>query len=162
MFRTLLLTIVFLFVPSMLSAADAEASFNSTFYVSGNLRGVVDWLAANESAVVESTRCEILSRDGDLIRVRKETVKGTFDFTLRERISLGNGEAIYSTKLVESHKGGLVDEQLQVKMTQEGSKVKVVLKSTAKVNQRGIRFIDVSASLSASGRGFEKLLTSKF
>jgi hypothetical protein len=103
-----------------------------------------------------------VSRDGDLIRVKKETPKGTFDFTLRERRSMGDGEAIYSTKLVESHKGGLVDEQLSVTMTQEGSKVKVALKSTANVEQRGIKFIDVAASLSASGRGFEKLLTSKF
>lgn len=154
------LSICILAISSLATAAEAKHS--RTFYVNGEIPVVVEWIINNEDKVVKSTRCEIVSRRGDLVRVKKKTLKGTFEFTLRERMQLGKGEAIFSTNLVESHRGNLVKEEVTVTMTQERGRIKMVLFAHAIVNDRRISHRNLSTSLSISARGFENLMTSQF
>jgi len=140
----------------------AEGSFSKTFYVSADVSEIIKWVMENQDAVVKSTHCEVVSRDGDLVRVKRETVKGTFEFTLKEMISVGKGQAVYATKLVESHKGGLVDEQMRVTLTRDRDRTQFKLYAKAKVDRRNIRRFDIIAGLAASAKGFENLMIKRF
>jgi hypothetical protein len=158
MFRAFLITCIFLASSSVMAA---EGSYSRSFYVKSDVKKVTKWIMDNEDAVVESTHCTIVSRDGDIVRVKKESPKGTFEFSTKVRISIGENEATYSTVFVKSHKGRLVDEQITVKITREKNRTKMSLSGKAEVDSRRIRRIDIVTALATSARGFERLITSK-
>jgi hypothetical protein len=143
-------------------AYSGEASISKSFYVDAHLEQLATWLDNHRDQVAESTHCKIISRQGDLIRVRRDTIKGTYDFTLRERIVEGEGKGTYSTVLVQSHIGKLTEEKIIVNMSAAGNRTLIHLYAYAKVDDKRIKDMDVRVGLSVSARGFQRLLTKTF
>ncbi len=159
MFKSLVFAVVLL-TGSFVFAGEGRIS--RSFHVNSDLNTVSTWLNAHHDEVAESTHCQIVSRSGDLIRVRRSTMKGDFEFTLRESLTEGSGQGTYRLDFVESHRGRLADEKTVVTFSRSGNGTDVTIYAEAKVDDPRIRNAGVQAGLSASVRGFERMMLNRF
>lgn len=151
--------VLLLLVSSVVSAGEAEV--HKSFVVATSPKNLATWVQQNADAVAESTGCQLVSREGDKVRLRKRTPKGTFEFTLREVLKVGDTGGGYSTTLVEVHQGPLQEQTTIAKVEDSNGKAKVTIYMKAKVGGR-VMDVDVRLGLNKSLRGFQDLLENNF
>jgi len=144
------------------AAMAGEGRLSRSFPVRSDIQTVADWLNSHHDEVARSTHCRIISRRGNLVRVARNTMKGEFEFTLRETITEGKDSGTYRMDLVESHKGRLTHERTVVTFTKSGSGTSISIYAEAVVDDPRIRNPAVIAGLSTSVRGFERMMLSRF
>lgn len=154
------LFIVILLISSFTYAGEGRIS--RSFSVQTDMQEIADWLNSHHDEVAESTHCHIISRRGELIRVKRTTMKGDFEFTLREKITEGTHRGTYSTTLVKCYKGDITKEDILVTFTKSGSGTKIDISAECIVNNPRIKNVEVVAGLSVSARGFERMIKSRF
>lgn len=144
------------------AAFAGEGRISRSFTVKSDINTVANWLNANHDEVARSTHCRIISRNGNLVRVSRSTMRGEFEFTLKETLTEGSSNGTYRMDLVESHKGRLTHEKTVVTFTKSGSGTNISIYAEAVVDDPRIRNPAVIAGLSTSVRGFERMMLSRF
>jgi hypothetical protein len=143
--------------------AAGEAAIEKEFTLKASAADVVKWVKENPDAVAKSTHSEVVSRTGDTTRVKRETLKGTYEFTMREATTAADRSYEYNAILIEAHQGGIESNTVRVKIAEGadgGATVYVYM--FVKISERAVNSFDVRAGVAKSVRGFQNLMEEKF
>jgi len=121
---------------------------------------VSTWLKAHPKEVARSTGGEIISKDGDNIRLRQDTQKGMMEFTVRESSSDSGDTYNYSSKLIEVHSGLIEDKKTVIKVEPYRGGSKITIELSASV--RNTKPITIKPELTKSAKGFQHMLERNF
>jgi len=138
-----------------------ESWHETEFEVRSSPKEVSDWLKDHPKEVARSTRSELVSKDGDKIRVRQDTPKGLMEFTLQETAKDNGKTYDYKSKLIKVHEGLIEDQVTTVKLSPSrfGGTI-VVMKISARV--RDTKPIAIKTQIAKSARGFQEMVQRKF
>lgn len=139
-----------------------EASIDRTFTINAKSSVVAEWLKSHPEDIARSSGAKVISRNGNKVRVKKETIKGTFEFTLQESIVQQNNNTIYSAVLIETHQGAIVQDDIKATVLSVGDKTKIEVHMSVKINDRKVKDSEARIGVSRAIRGFQELLESKF
>lgn len=159
MYLKSLLAFLILGVSSVFAASN---EVEKDFIVKESPDVVSKWLLANPDKIVESTGSKLISRKDGLVRVRKQTSKGDYEFTIRETTKITATTTLYVTKLVEVHEGDIVSHTNKITLTPTNKGTKVVIYMFVDVKNKRVTPLDIHVTLSKSANGFERMLKSKF
>lgn len=160
--RKLLTFLAVALIPSLAHCA-GEAAIEKDFALKASAADVVAWIKENPDAVARSTHSEVVSRDGDTTRVKRETLKGTYEFTIREATSVADRSYEYDSHLIEAHRGGIEANTVKVRIAEGASGgATVYVYMLVKINERSVSSFDVRAGIAKSVRGFQNLMEERF
>ena len=144
------------------SSLGAEATVKKTFTLPEKTTVVAEWLKNHPDRIATSTNSEVISRQGNLVRLKKYTVKGVLEFTLQESIEVIDDVFIYHTKLVEVHAGDITDQQMTFKLVPKDKETQVEVEISAAINDPLLRNVDVKLGLLFSVKGFYTMMTNLY
>jgi hypothetical protein len=159
-FRLLVLSSLLLLVPTLVEAGTGRQT--TTFLVEANPRAVCRWIEHNSAALDESSGAEVLSVDGRISKLRKETKEGTFTlvFDHEPQQSTSNQQCHFRTVLVKSDNPTLVSQETKIRIEQEGKGSRVTITAVATVSTHSA--MSIALGIRPSLRGMRKLLESHF
>jgi hypothetical protein len=159
-FRVLGLLSLLLLVPGFVEAGTGRQT--TTFLVEADPRAVCRWIEQNSAALDESSGAEVLSLDGRISKLRKETKEGTFTlvFDHEPEQSTSNRQRQFRTVLVKSDNPTLVSQETKIRVEQDGNGSRVTITAVATVSTHSAMAIAIG--IRPSLRGMRKLLESHF
>jgi len=160
MIRTLVTFAVTLGIALPLAAAEAEVT--ATFVVDEASDAVIKWIEANPDALHKAAGLTILERNGKQVKVRKRTLRGLFIFTLAESKDTSDKGTKAITKLVKSHRGGIVEQYSEILVKSASEKAEIVITMRAKVEKQSVKKFHVKSDLKKSVKNIRKLLSKQF
>lgn len=139
-------------------AYGGESTVAKEFVVKSKPGFVSQWLKAHPKEVAKSTGCQIISQNGDKIRVRQETSKGLMEFTLQEKYD--DETLLYESKLVQVHRGLIEDQKTTVTIEEheDGALVRIELWASV----RDTKGVAIKPTLAKSVKGFQEMVESRF
>lgn len=156
MIKKICLLIAILFTTVTVFGAESEA--DKRFLLNNTtVKEVQSYIDNNRDALIEAIGCKVISRTGDKVKLSKETKKGTFIFTVKETTSKVDNYK-FTSKLVESHSGGLMANVMTLTAKQHGKKVMIEIEASATVENRRVIAPDIRIDLSKSIRKVHELL----
>jgi len=137
-----------------------ESHHTKEFTVRAKPDVVAKWLKDNPKEVARSTGSEIVSQDGEKVRLRQDTPRGLMEFTVRETVEENGQKVNYNSALVEVHEGLIEDQTTKVTIEPDGNGTAITIELFAKV--KNVKPVAVRTGLSKSARGFQELVERKF
>lgn len=142
--------------------AGGEAANSTQFFVKTPPDQVAAWLKAHPDSVAQATHSIVVSRTGDTTRLRRETVKGDYEFTMKETIKQNGSNYTYEGTLVQSHVGQVAGQVIKATLTPRNGGTVVDVYMYCKIDDRRIRSMDVRVGISKSIKGFENFMIDQF
>jgi hypothetical protein len=157
---TVALSSLVLFAPGFVEAGTGRQT--TTFLVDANTSTVCRWIEQNSAALDESSGAEVLSLDGRISKLRKETKEGTFTlvFDHEPEQSAANRQRQFRTVLVKSDNPTLVSQETNIRVEREGIGSRVTITAVATVTTHSA--MAISLGIRPALRGMRKLLESHF
>lgn len=151
---------VILVVPSLVDAGTGRQT--TTFLVEANERAVCRWIEQNATALDESSGAEVLSVNGRLSKLRKETKEGTFTFVFdheHER-SPASRQCQFRTVLIKSDDPDLISQETEIRVERDGSGSRVTITAVATVSTHSA--MAIALGIRPALRGMRKVLETHF
>lgn len=136
-----------------------ESWHEKEFEVKASPKVISDWLKKNPKEIASYMGGELISKNGDKVRIRQDTPKGIMEFTLEETLKENGDTYDYMSKLVEVHEGLIEDQMTVVKLTPKGSGSIVTIRLSATV--RDVKPAQIRSGLAKSIRGFQEMVERK-
>ncbi len=149
-----------LFMPALAEAGTGRQT--TTFLVEANVRTVCRWIEHHSAALDESSGAEVLSFDGRISKLRKETKEGTFTlvFDHEPEQSTTNQQCQFRTVLVKSDNPTLISQETKIRVEPEGSGSRVTITAVATVSTHSA--MSIALGIRPALRGMRKLLENHF
>jgi hypothetical protein len=151
---------VFFLSASVYGDIYGETRHAKEFEVRSDSSSISKWMKSHAKEVAKSTGSELVSTDGDKIRLRQDTPVGILEFTCKETNSDNGSVYYYKSVLVEVHKGLIVSQTTEIKLEPSKRGTLVTIKMSASV--RETTPFEIKASLTKSVRGFQQLIERNF
>jgi len=158
MFKGIITTVAVFFITS--ASFGGESWHKKEFEVKEKPNVISRWLKENTREVVRSTGGEIISKDGDNIRLRQDTQKGIMEFTIRESSSDSGDTYNYSSKLIKVHSGLIEDQKTVIKVESYRGGSKITIELSASVSNT--KPIAIKPELTKSVKGFQQMVERQF
>ena len=136
----------------------ADASLYRSFVVKADFDQMADWLLENQDEIVTAAKCVVVSRDPEAktIVVVRRTVKGDFKSVMDEHIQRSPGRVDYIATAIPDEQ--IRSCRIQALLVAEGRVTRVSVWASADIS--GYRRAEVTAAMSASLRGVERMMLS--
>lgn len=144
------------------AAFGADSQVTKDFTLKATPDVVGKWIRNNPDTVLKSTHLDVVSRKADDVKVRRVTRKGVYEFKLRESIEEYNGNTVFSTKLIETYRGGIQDQVSRIYLEPAATGTKVTVYMSAIVNERRVGKLEIRYNLMKASEGLENCLRGKF
>ena len=139
----------------------SSADVQDSFLVRAPVPDVANWMIAHQNDVVASMKCRVVQRSGDRVRVVKETAVGVFEFVSQEQITQdGSGNIYYKSRLLQSIRGGMTENSIDVSLRQYGASTLVTISGSVSVS--GVSPFQVQVGANTAKRGFRNLMERAF
>ena len=158
MFKGLMTVIICISSSSLLFGG--EAWNVKKFNIKSNPSTISQWLKEHPKEVARATGNEIVSKDGDNIRLMQDTPKGIIEFTVHEEFTNDKTVYNYNSNLIKVHQGPIEDQKTVVKISVVDGSTMVEIKLFAKVEDTAS--VSIKTKLHKSTKGFQELLERKF
>lgn len=161
MIKTISAVLVSFFILVAAPLFGGESWHEKEFEVRQSPKVISDWLKDHPKEVARSTGSELISKEGNKVRVRQDTPKGMMEFTLQETIK-DNGKVYdYKSKLIQVHEGLIEDQETIVKLS-PSRRGGTIVTITLSASVRETKPIAIKTGLNKSARGFQEMVERKF
>jgi len=158
MLKGLMAITIFIFSGSLLFGGEAWCV--KKFNIKSEPSTISQWLKEHSAEVAKATGNEIVSKDGDNIRLMQDTPKGIIEFTVHEKFTDDKTTYSYNSDLTKVHQGPIEDQKTIVKINVVDGRTVVEIKLFAKVEDTAS--VSIKTKLHKSTKGFQELLERKF
>lgn len=154
------LLLFFLLLCPCISVNAADATLSRSFLLRADMNTVKTWLQQNENALAGAAHYNIVKREANILRLTRDTPKGSFMFDMQEDIVEGENITEYVARVFPNEDISSGYTRVILTQMKRGTRVDIFISST--VLRPGITSLDVRVGLAVSARGVERLLTAKF
>ena len=158
--KNLVLSLLFVFFVSPVFAAEGMVEDTST--VNTDWETLYNWLEVNEKDVMNSLGSKLVSKKGNIVRVKHYTPKGVFELDLKVSLVKNANGAVFTASLHKDYSGKISYYRNQITLRGNGRNTNVALYAKVTVTDRRIKDWMIRRNLKNMSNNFFSYLRRNF